>query len=106
LPDIKLLGTEEHIRLAERAAHELVAGLLAHVHDLVVALRSFIPEALDLAPIPNDVMIPLKGPTRPSDSRARRKAEVRKDGAGRGGDDGGGSGATVVSPMVRGVADR
>lgn len=47
LSDIILLGTEEQVILAERAANELVAGRPVHTHDLVVSLRDFIRKALD-----------------------------------------------------------
>ncbi len=53
LSDIILLGTEEHVRLAESAARELVAGRPVHIDALVVALRDFIRKALDLDPILN-----------------------------------------------------
>src|SRR5690606_18673914 len=52
LSDIILLGTEEHVRLAERAARELVAGRSVHTHELVISLRNFIREALDPGPMP------------------------------------------------------
>lgn len=58
LSDIILLGTEEHVRLAERAARELVAGQPVFTHELVVSLRDFIRQALDLDPIPPDLGIP------------------------------------------------
>jgi hypothetical protein len=83
LSDIILLGTEEQVRLAERAVRELVAGRPVHVHELVVSLRNFIRAALDLAPIPADLAIPMQGPARPSGSRG---------GAGKGGQEGGGRG--------------
>lgn len=79
LSDIILLGTEEHVRLAERAARELVAGRPVHTHDLVVSLRAFIREALDLDPIPSDLSIPMQGPTRPSTSGGRNKNERGKE---------------------------
>src|SRR5688500_13758537 len=41
LSDIILLGTEDQVRLASRAAQELAEGRPVHVHDLVVALRDF-----------------------------------------------------------------
>ena len=66
LSDIILLGTEAQVRLAERAANELVAGRPVHTHELVVSLRDFIRKALDLDPIPSDVAIPMQGPARPS----------------------------------------
>lgn len=70
LSDIILLGTEEHVRLAERAAREL-GGRPVHTHELVVSLRNFIRDALDLDPIPPDLAIPAQGPTRPSSSGGR-----------------------------------
>jgi hypothetical protein len=79
LSDIILLGTEEHVRLAERAARELVAGRPVHVHELVVSLRAFIREALDLAPIPADLTIPVQGPARPSNSSGRGKSDRGKE---------------------------
>jgi hypothetical protein len=79
LSDIILLGTEEHVRLAERAARELVAGRPVHTHDLVVSLRAFIREALDLDPIPSDLSIPMQGPARPSPAGGRNKNERGKD---------------------------
>lgn len=94
LSDIILLGTEEHVRLAERAARELVAGRSVHTHELVISLRNFIREALDLDPIPSDLAIPMQGPTRPSSSsgrgRGERGAESSRQGAG--GKGGGGMG--------------
>ena len=96
LADIILLGTEEQVRLAEHAARELVAGRLVHTHDLVVSLRDFIRQALDLAPIPADLTIPMQGPTRPSGAGGRGKgggSEGRGSGArGGGGGMGGGMG--------------
>lgn len=97
LSDIILLGTEEHVRLAERAARELVAGRPVHVHELVVSLRAFIREALDLDPIPADLAIPMQGPARPSPSGGRSKAdrgekESRQGSGGKGGGMGMGGG--------------
>lgn len=70
LSDIILLGTEEQVRLAERAARELVSGRPVHVHELVVSLRDFIREALDLDPVPAGLEIPIRidrNPTNGSD---------------------------------------
>jgi len=97
LSDIMLLGTEEHVRLADRAARELVAGRPVHTHELVVALRDFIRAALDLDPIPANLAIPMQGPTRPSNSSGRGKGERGKDGGTKGGGGGmgmGGGGGT------------
>lgn len=95
LSDIILLGTETQVRLASRAAQELADGRPVHVHDLVVELRDFIRKALDLDPVPADVIIPAQGPTRPSGSGGKgagRSSEARSGGAGGGGGRGGGGG--------------
>lgn len=85
LSDIILLGTETQVRLASRAAQELVEGRPVHVHDLVVELRDFIRKALDLDPIPAGAAIPLQGPARPSGSGGKgtgRGGEARGSGSG------------------------
>lgn len=81
LADIILLGTEEHVRLAGQAASDMAAGRPIHTAELVVSLRAFIRQALDLAPVPVDVAIPKQGPTR------------QQGGGGKGGGDKGGRGA-------------
>jgi hypothetical protein len=73
LSDIILLGTEEHVRLADRAFRELVAGHPVHTHELVVSLRAFVRDALDLDPIPADLTIAMQGPTRPASSGGGRR---------------------------------
>ncbi len=88
LSDIILLGTEDQVRLASRAANELAAGRPVRTDALVVALRDFIREALDLDPIPADAAIPPQGPARPAASGGRGKG----DGGNRGGKGGGGGG--------------
>ncbi|HEX2814110.1 MAG TPA: hypothetical protein VHO04_15640 [Sphingopyxis sp.] len=91
LSDIILLGTADQVRLASRAARELVEGRPVHVHDLVVALRDFIRAALDLDPVPSDSAIPLQGPTRPS-SGGKGGGSGRSGGGGGEGGGGGGRG--------------
>ncbi|MDP3781760.1 MAG: hypothetical protein Q8Q79_02465 [Sphingopyxis sp.] len=91
LSDIILLGTEDHVRLASRAARELADGRPVHVHDLVITLRDFIRQALDLDPVPDDVVIPLQGPTRPSSGGGKGGGSGRGQGGG-GGRGGGGMG--------------
>jgi uncharacterized membrane protein YgcG len=86
LADILLLGTEEHCRLAGQAASDMAAGRPIHTAELVVSLRNFVREALDLDPMPSDVSIPLQGPTRTQGSGGGRGA------GGKGGDGGGGKG--------------
>lgn len=89
LSDIILLGTEDQVRLASRAARELADGRPVHVHDLVIALRDFIRQALDLDPVPDDVVIPLQGPTRPSSGGGKGGGSGRGQGGGGGGRGGG-----------------
>lgn len=89
LSDIILLGTEEHVRLAEKAARALVAGQPVPTGDLVVSLRDFIRKALDLDAIPADLTIPLQGPKRPAAGGGGRG---RGEGGGAGGSGGGGAG--------------
>ena len=89
LSDIILLGTEEQVRLASRAAQELVEGKPVHTYALVTELRNFIREALDLDPVPADVTIPLQGPTRPASSGSKGGGAGREGGGGRGGGGGG-----------------
>lgn len=91
LSDIILLGTEDHVRLAERAVRELIAGRPVHTAELVVSLRNFIREALDLGPIPSDLTIPMQGPARPSNGGGRGKGEGGRERS-RGGGGGMGTG--------------
>jgi len=91
LADILLLGTEEHCRLAGQAASDMAAGRPIHTAELVVSLRDFIREALDLDPMPKDVAIPLQGPTR-TQGGGGGKGGGRGEGGGGGGKGGGGGG--------------
>ena len=93
LSDIILLGTEEHVRLADRAVKELVAGHPVHTHELVVSLRAFVREALDLDPIPADLKISMQGPTRPGGAGGGGKGGGRDEGGKGGGGGGSGSGS-------------
>jgi uncharacterized membrane protein YgcG len=90
LADILLLGTEEHCRLAGQAASDMAAGRPIHTAELVVSLRDFIREALDLGPMPKDVPVPLQGPTRTQASGGSRGGREGGGGGGKGG--GGGAG--------------
>ena len=93
LSDILLLGTEEQVRLAARAASELAAGRPVHTAELVVSLRDFIREVLDLEPVPAGVDIPRQGPTRPGSGgggRSGGRGEGQRGGGGQG--QGGGAG--------------
>ncbi|WP_439588873.1 hypothetical protein [Hydrogenophaga sp.] len=99
LSDIILLGTEEQVRLAAEAANEMVAGRNVEVAALVVSLRNFIRQALDLTPVPADMAVPNQGPLRVSatGSAVRRGggAEARGGRGGGGGGAGGGGGMGV-----------
>ena len=100
LSDIILLGTEEQVRLAAQAAAELVAGRPIHTADLVVSLRTFIRQVLNLEAVPADVSVPRQGPTRPSGGGGRGKG----DGGGRQGGGGGGGGRGGGMGMGGGAA--
>ncbi|MDN8662934.1 hypothetical protein [Stenotrophomonas indicatrix] len=91
LSDILLLGTDEQVRLAARAASELAQGRAVHTHELVISLRDFVREALDLAPVPADLEIPRQGPTRPAGSGGG-SGKGRNEGDAKGGRTGGGGG--------------
>jgi hypothetical protein len=101
LSDIVLLGTEEQVRLAAKAAAELAAGRPTHTHELVISLRDFIRKVLDLDAVPADLLIPKQGPTRTSSGGARGKREGgARDEAKQGGGKGmGGGGAGMGSGM-------
>jgi uncharacterized membrane protein YgcG len=106
LSDVILLGTEEQVRLAATAATELAAGRPVPTDALVVALRDFIRDVLDLEPVPAQVVIPKQGPARTPAARGG-KEDGGKDGAKSGGgkgDGGGGGGGSGVSPGVGGHA--
>lgn len=92
LSDIILLGTEEQVRLAARAANELSEGRAVHTHELVVSLRDFIRAALRLDPVPKGLAIPRQGPTRPGGGGGRGKGGEAGRGGGAGGGRGGGGG--------------
>jgi hypothetical protein len=87
LSDVMLLGTAEQVRLAVQAASDMVAGRTVETAALVVSLRTFIREVLDLDAVPADVAIPRQGPLRPAGggSRVGRTERAGGSDAGRGG---------------------
>jgi len=92
LSDVILLGTEEQVRLAAQAARDMVAGRAIETADLVVSLRDFIRDVLDLEAVPPEWTVPRQGPARPASGGggSRGAGGGRRDGgaAGRdGGDD-------------------
>jgi heme exporter protein D len=90
LSDVILLGTADQVRLAVQAATELVAGRQVETGELVIALRNYIRQALDLEPLP-PLEIPRQGPTRTAGSggRGAPRGQAREGGrAGAGGQGG------------------
>ena len=80
LSDVILLGTEEQVRFAARAAAELAAGRAIHTAELVVSLRNFIRQVLDLDAVPVDVVVPKQGPARSVAPKGAKDPGVRDDG--------------------------
>jgi hypothetical protein len=97
LSDILLLGTEKQVQLAATAAAEMVAGRSVHTAELVVSLRDFIREVLDLDPVPSGLSIPRQGPARPAASAGGK-------GDGRGRDQSGESGKGIGGSLGGGIA--
>jgi type II secretory pathway pseudopilin PulG len=105
LSDVILLGTEDQVRLAAGAAADMAAGRAVHPAELVVSLRNFIREVLDLEAVPNDVLIPKQGPARsigsktPKEDRGRgdTKQSVKNSGGGGGSGSGMGAGGGYAS---------
>ena len=97
LSDVILLGTEEQVRLAVRAADEMVSGRSVELGDLVVSLRTFIRDVLDLDPVPAELAIPKQGPLRTAGAaRGGGGAGRGERPAGGGGGRGGGAGQGAV----------
>lgn len=103
LSDIILLGTEEQVRLAVKAAADLAAGRVVETAQIVVSLRDFIRHALDLDPVPADLIVPKQGPTRPQPggTRGGGRGESERTRTGRGGGGGGqGGGAGLAGAGI------
>ena len=92
LSDIILLGTEEQVRLAATAAAELAAGRPVETSALVVCLRDFIRQVLDLQPVPAELLIPKQGPSRAMPSKGGKEGEKNSAKQGGGSGLGGGTG--------------
>ncbi|MBB1627497.1 hypothetical protein [Achromobacter sp. UMC71] len=103
LSDIILLGTEEQVRLAARAASDLTAGRSIQTAELVVSLRDFIRGVLDLEPVPVGLDIPRQGPTRPVAGRAKSDGNARGEARGGGKGGGGGAGGGAAAGMGVGM---
>lgn len=101
LSDVILLGTAEQVRLAAAAANDLVAGRPVETADLVVSLRAYIREVLDLEAVTPD--IPRQGPARPGSSPGGRSG-AKADAGARGGAGGGTRGAGTAGGGGAGMA--
>ncbi|MDX3775533.1 hypothetical protein QE250_15555 [Chromatiaceae bacterium AAb-1] len=97
LSDIILLGTEEQVRLAAQAANDMVAGKNIETAVLVVSLRNFIRQSLDLTPIPAGITVPNQGPVRVATGGNNSKRSGASGGKGGGNDGGGGSGGIALA---------
>lgn len=111
LSDIILLGTEQQVRLATAAANELVEGRAIHTHELVVSLRDFVREALDLDPVPGNLQMPKQGPTRPVGGSGGGRGKSGEGGgegkaSGRAGGMGGGMGAGLGAGAGLGIGSQ
>lgn len=94
LSDVILLGTQEQVALAVRAAQDMVEGRSIETAALVVSLRQFIREALDLDALPAALAVPRQGPLRPGSAGGPGRSGGANAGAGgRGGGGGAGMGA-------------
>lgn len=92
LSDVMLLGTAEQVRLAVQAAGDMVAGRQIETAALVVSLRDFIREVLELDAVPAGLAIPKQGPVR-SPAAGGRGGGANAGGRPGGGAGGGGGGA-------------
>jgi hypothetical protein len=101
LSDIILLGTEQQVQLAAKAATELAAGRPTYTGELVVSLRDFIRKVLDLEPVPAHLSIPTQGPARTAAARGRGD-DAAKGGAKGSGGMGAGAGAGMGGGLVTG----
>jgi len=105
LSDVILLGTEAQVRLAAQAAGDMVMGRPVRVSALVVSLRGFIRQALDLEPVPADLTVPDQGPVR-GEAGGGKKGGAQGGGRGGGGGGMGGGGAGMGMGMgTRGTSD-
>jgi heme exporter protein D len=104
LSDVILLGTQEQVQLAAKAAQDMVAGRTIETGALVRSLRVFIREVLDLEALPEGLAIPDQGPVRTAGTAGRAGAAGGAGGAGRGGGrgagQGGGAGGMAAGGML------
>ncbi|MEQ6435505.1 hypothetical protein V8Z74_10735 [Comamonas sp. w2-DMI] len=93
LSDVILLGTAQQVRLAVQAANDMVAGRPVETAALVVSLRDFIRDVLELDAVPGDLAIPRQGPLR-SPSSTGRGSNTGSSAQGKGNGQGGAGMAT------------
>ena len=99
LSDVILLGTEEQVRLAAAAAAELAAGRPVETATLVICLRDFIRQVLDLEPVPPQLLIPKQGPSRATlPPKSGKEGEKNSAKQGSGGGTGDGAGGAALGP--------
>jgi len=103
LSDVVLLGTEEQVRLAAQAANDMVAGRPVRTSALVVSLRGFIRQALDLDPVPEGLDIPEQGPLRTEGGAKKGGGDSAGRGAGGGGGGAGGGAGAMGAGMGIGM---
>ena len=103
LSDIVLLGTQAQVALAAAAAQDMVAGRPIHTAALVVSLRDFIRDTLDLDPIPASLAIPAQGPARPAIGGGGKGGGRGDGGDGAGGRGGAGGGGGMGAGMGMGM---
>ena len=97
LSDVILLGTEEQVRLAAAAAAELAAGRPVETAALVVCLRDFIRQVLDLQPVSAQLTIPKQGPARAAPAKSAKEDQGNGTKQGGAGGLGGGVGSAGLA---------
>lgn len=104
LSDVILLGTQDQVRLAVQAANDMVAGRAIETAELVISLRLFIREVLDLEPIPEALTIPRQGPLRAAGPGGKSAGASQSTAGGKGGGGGQGGGAAMGGMAGLGIA--
>ncbi len=102
LSDVMLLGTAEQVRLAVQAADDMVAGRRIETAALVISLRDFIREVLELDAVPADLAMPKQGPLR-SVAAGGRGGNAGAGAGARGGGGGGGAGTGMAAGGALGI---
>jgi hypothetical protein len=80
------------VRLAANAATELAMGRPVHLGELVISLRNFVRQVLDLDPVPAGLEIPNQGPARSAIAGGKGEGPGAKQSKGGGAIDPSGSG--------------